>query len=372
MFIGRRYGGKGKGGRKAERKTLVRELAYGVPPPLGPMRGHRGFVFDDPFANVDGFNTRMITNPFTGGALVTGRGGPAGDRLQLTMDSVKLPDKPMAFFKDIVEKWPKDAYKGFAASDVFDTSYDSTTNLSDPKVKDKFLAFNDDVSSNYWSQMLSPMHGPILLYVPREATYKSPMHYVSGMQILSSSTPGMLFGGVAQAVFNGGLPTDTCDLARAELGYTLRGDFAESVILRASQCDTKKSGEDFWKIDSLPCHYYTSMWLALYYKHLYGGSTRKSPLAALTSTGKKFLIYNHSQDSTMYSVSSFSWDGGRAGYNMVGLMLMIIRTMARNGLLVERNAGPAWVKIAKPIVEQYSIALSKANGEPEPEIEAEQ
>lgn len=349
----------------------VYELEHGVK--LNPSGVPRRTKVKRTFARAHPFAMRSIgtgrnmigINPFkASGALIGGRGA-IGGRLQLSQESVTIPLWNMTYMDRIKSAWPEDI-DGFKIADVFDTSFDPAYSIGNTQNKGKFLMFDDNIYTNYWSQMLSPMYGgPIVINVPVEGvTYKSPMHYVAGMQILASATPGMLFGGVAQAVFNGGLPTDACDLARFELDDTLDGKFAESVAIRASQCDKKARDNRFWDIDSEPCHYFTSMWLALFAKHMRRGAIRArgSYLDALTSTGKKFLIYSHPNiNSEMFGYSSMDFSEIKAifaGYNMVGIMLMLLRTLAIRGQLIEENAGPAWEKIAKPIITKYMAVMT--------------
>lgn len=267
-------------------------------------------------------------------------------QLQLSMNGMTLPAKTWASLNQLKGKtWTEDKLP--KPTELFDhDGLDGSKSLNDDVNKGKILMFTDDVVNDYWSSMLSPMvGGPIQINVPVPATYKSPMHYVEGMKVISSSTPGMLLGGVAQAVFNG--EYDSCDLAKSQIDYTLQNPYAQMVSGSTKVCDEKAVKTHFWKVESEPCKFWTSLWLALFSKHMARGaaSARGSYHSALLSTGNKLLIYK-SENST-YGVEDKT---ALEGANAVGVILMILRALAKKGQLVEQNAGAAWEQIAKPIL----------------------
>lgn len=269
---------------------------------------------------------------------------------QLSMTGKTLPAKKWAEYSQMVSEWSTkvDNYK---KDDVWDQSINAAENLDHADNKDKVLLFTDDAQTDYWSSMLSPMYGgPIQINVPVPATYKSPIHYVEGMKVISSSSPGMLFGGVAQAVFNGGINMTPCDIAKTQIDYTLQNPYAQMVVGSTAVCKDQAITTGFYKLQSEPCKFWTSLWLALFSKHMGRGpaASRGSYSSALLSTGKKLLIYQSS--SAIYGVEELKM-GDMKGTNAVGIILMILRALAQKGQLIEQNAGPAWEKIAKPLLE---------------------
>jgi hypothetical protein len=206
-------------------------------------------------------------------------------------------------------------------------------------LKDHVVLFGDDVTTDAYAEHLSPSRcsGPLPLMVPVPKSYPSPMHYVEAMKIVTSSSPAMLLGGLPAQQQMSAMPhMDSCDIARIQSDMLVQQPYASTIKTMAETCKSKAVAADFFKPETILCRFWLSLWISLWAKY----SLYPRHMNVLLGTGKKLLIYAPTDGDTLYGVKKEENSEVRNGTNAVGILLLFMRTMARNGWLSDRRTSP--------------------------------
>jgi hypothetical protein len=199
------------------------------------------------------------------------------------------------------------------------------------------LIFDDD------AEALTPtLGGKLTISVPRVATYASPMHYVEAMKLLAPSTAN-------DDSRRGEANAAVCRKAHGALAALLK-ESAHYMRGAVHSCDAYAVEAGFLDPAPAECSFFFSLWIALWAK--YSGDAEYRRL--LASTGSKMLLYDSGKKESLYGVyhDENAVPSGYRGLNAVGIMLVVLRHLAKDGLLQRQFVSPSdmYGKVMLPVL----------------------